>query len=328
VQHSVGPPVFVTGGSGYVGGAVVRSLTRDHAVKAMARSAAAAETVAKLGAEPVLCSLSNVEPRHLAGCGTVVHCAAETGVWAPPGQFYETNVVGTTRLLEAARGGGADKFVHISTDSVLLQGQPLRDVNEAAPLPSRSPHPYAATKADAERAVLAANDPPSFETVAVRPCLVWGPGDNTLMLEIKTMVEKGQFLWLSGGRQTISTTNEENLTLGVRLVMTHKCPGEVFYITDEQPVVMRSFLTGYVGANGIKLPDRSVPAPLAALAARLVEGTWRVFRPKHKPPLTRFAVELLSLDHYIRTDKARRLLDYQPVVTIEAGLEAIRSGAA
>lgn len=320
------PPVFVTGGSGFVGGAVIRSLTRDHAVKAMARSAAAAETVSKLGAEPVLCSLSDVERRHLEGCGTVVHCAAETGEWAPPGRFYETNVAGTTRLLEAARVAGVDKFVHISTDSVLLQGQPLRDINEAAPLPSRTPHPYAATKAAAERAVLSANDPPHFETVAVRPCLVWGPGDTTIVPEIRTMVDKGQFLWLSGGRQTISTTNVQNLTLGVRLVMTHSCPGEVFYITDEEPVEMRSFLTGYVGANGIELPDRSVPAPVAAVAARLVEGIWRVLRPKNRPPLTRFAVELLSLDHYIRSDKARRLLGYQPVVTIEAGLAAIRAG--
>lgn len=281
-----------------------------------------------LGAEPVLCSLNNVGTDHIRGCGTVVHCAAETGEWAPPGQFYETNVLGTAKLLEAARNGGVAKFVHISTDSVLLAGQPLREVNEAAPLPGRTPHRYAATKAAAERAVLAANDPPSFETVAVRPCLVWGAGDTTIVPEIKTMVDKGQFLWLSGGRQTISTTNVENLTFGVRLVMTQKCPGEVFYITDEEPVEMRSFLTGYVGANGIELPDRSVPAPLAAMVARLVEGIWRIFRPKHKPPLTRFAVELLSLDHYIRTDKARRLLGYQPVVTIEAGLEAIRSGAA
>jgi nucleoside-diphosphate-sugar epimerase len=80
-----------------------------------------------------------------------------------------------------------------------------------------------------------------------------------------------------------------------------------------------------MSANGVDLPDRSVPAPMAALAARVVEAIWRRMRPNQQPPLTRLAVELLSLDHYITTDKARRLLGYQPTVTVASGLEAIRS---
>jgi nucleoside-diphosphate-sugar epimerase len=139
------------------------------------------------------------------------------------------------------------------------------------------------------------------------------------------MVTKGQFLWLSGGRQTISTTNIQNLTAGIRLASNGQCSGEVFYITDEEPVQMRAFMTGYMDANGIELPDRSVPAPVAAVAARVFEGIWRKLRPDQKPPLTRLAVELLSLDHYITTDKARRLLGYKPTVTIASGFEAIRS---
>jgi nucleoside-diphosphate-sugar epimerase len=321
----VQPSVFVTGGSGFVGGAVIRSLTEDHQVNAMARSATAGGVVSKLGAIPVFCSLNDVEAGHIEGSEIVVHCAAVAGEWAPPGLYYQTNVRGTKRLLEAARLAGVRRFVHISTDSVLLAGMPLREVNESFPLPEATPYDYAATKAEGELTVIAANDPPKFETVAIRPCLVWGPGDTTILPEIKQMVAKGQFLWLSGGKQTISTTNINNLTAGIRLAMTKPCSGEVFYITDEEPVQMRTFLHSYMHANGVDLPDRSVPAPMAAAAARMIEGIWRRMRPNRQPPLTRLAVELLSLDHYISTDKARRILGYQPSVTIASGLQAIKS---
>ena len=321
------PSVFVTGGSGFVGGAVIRSIIADHRVMAMARSPRAAEAVSMLGAVPVVCSLAEVGRQHVEGSQIVIHCAAEAGEWAPPGRYYETNVLGTKRILEAARLAGVSRFVHISTDSVLLSGVPLRDVSESTSVPETTPHDYAATKAEGELMVIAANDPPAFETVAIRPCLVWGPGDTTILPEIKEMVARGQFLWLSGGRQTISTTNINNLTAGIRLAMTQPCSGEVFYITDQEPVQMRTFLKGYMGANGVDLPGRSVPASVAAVAARVIEGIWRRFRPDQKPPLTRLAVELLSLDHYISTDKARRILGYNPTVTIAAGLEAIKSAA-
>lgn len=294
---------------------------------AMTRSPKAAEAVSMLGAMPVVCSLGDVGSQHVEGNEIVIHCAAEAREWAPPGRFYETNVLGTKRLLEAARLAGIRRFIHISTDSVLLSGVPLRDVNESTPVPETTAHDYAATKAEGELSVIAANDPPVFETVAIRPCLVWGPGDTTIFPDIKEMVANGQFLWLSGGKQTISTTNINNLTAGIRLAMTGPCAGEVFYITDEEPVQMRTFLQGYMGANGVDLPSRSVPASVAAVAARVIEGIWRKFRPDQKPPLTRLAVELLSLDHYISTDKARRILGYNPTVTIAAGLEAIRSAA-
>jgi nucleoside-diphosphate-sugar epimerase len=183
------PAVFVTGGSGFVGGAVIESLARDHTVRAMARSDAGAATVAKLGASPVMCSLDNVGPEDIDGCHTVVHCAAETKEWAPPGVYESTNTAGTVRLLAAARNAGVGRFVHLSTDSVLCTGGPLRAVDESFPVPAKSPFEYAATKAAGERAVIAANDPPSFETVALRPCLVWGLGDTTIVPEIRAMVE-------------------------------------------------------------------------------------------------------------------------------------------
>jgi nucleoside-diphosphate-sugar epimerase len=316
--------LFVTGGSGFVGGAVIESLTRDYTVRAMARSEASAAKVARLGATPVMCSLEDVGPEQVEGCQTVIHCAAETKEWAPPGLYESTNATGTVRLLDAARSAGVGRFVHVSTDSVLCTGGPLHAVDESFPMPSKSPFDYAASKAAGERAVIAANDPPDFETVAIRPSLVWGQGDTTIVPEIKAMVEKGQFLWIGGGHHRISTTNIGNLTSGIRLAMGHSGAGEVFYITDNEPMEMRSFFIRYMGANGTELPERSVPAPPVAFAALVIESLWKLFRPKSQPPLTRFAVALLSKEHYIETDKASRLLGYRPIVTIDAGMHAIR----
>ena len=246
--------MFVTGGSGFVGGAVIRSLTKDYTVRAMARSEASAGTVARLGATPVMCSLEDVGPEQVEGCQTVIHCAAETKEWAPPGLYESTNTRGTVRLLDAARSAGVGRFVHISTDSVLCTGGPLHAVDESFPVPSKSPFDYATSKAAGERAVIAANDPPDFETVSIRPSLVWGQGDTTIVPEIKAMVEKGQFLWIGGGHHRISTTNIGNLTSGIRLAMGHSGAGEVFYITDDEPMEMRSFFIRYMGANGTELP--------------------------------------------------------------------------
>lgn len=317
--------VFVTGGSGFIGGAVVKSLSRDFRVSAMARSATAADTVEERGGSPILCSLEDVATTHLRGCDTVVHCAAEVGEWAPPGLFYRTNVLGTSRLLDTARDAGVQKFVHISTDSVLFAGKHLRGVDESEPIPSKPRFEYGATKAFGERAVVLANDRSSFETVAIRPTLAWGPGDTTVLPEITSMVEQGKFLWVGNGSSMISTTHIANLVHGIRLAIAKPCGGEVFFITDQEPIQLRAFLTRYVLANGVALPNTSLPTSVVRAGALLVEGLWRVFRPYSKPPVTRMGVALLSHDYYVSTQKANRLLGYHPPVTIDAGLTALSS---
>lgn len=291
----------------------------------MARSAAAAAAVDERGGVPILCSLDDVTSIHVEGCETVVHCAAEVSEWAPPGLFHRSNVVGTLRLLEAARDAGVRKFVHISTDSVLFAGDHLRGVDETRPIPSKTHFQYGKTKAAAEEAVLMANDPTGLETVAIRPTLVWGPGDTTVLPEIISMVEQGKFVWIGQGSCTISTTHIENLVHGIRLAIEHPCGGEVFFITDQEPVQLRSFLTGYACTSGVDLPNRSIPAPVVRAGAWLIESLWSVLLPSSKPPVTRMGAALLSRDYYVTTQKASRLLGYQPLVTLDAGLQALGS---
>ncbi|MGH8924057.1 MAG: NAD-dependent epimerase/dehydratase family protein [Acidimicrobiia bacterium] len=311
---------FITGGSGFIGGAIIEQLRSEFRFRAMARSNEAAEIVAARGAEPVRCSLSNVTPAHIGEAIVAIHCAALVAEWARPGAFFETNVIGTDRLLRTARAAGVRKLVHLSTDSVLFTGRPLRGVDESEPMPTNSPFEYAATKAIAERHVVEANAPGEFETVVIRPTFVWGPGDTTILPEIRALVEDGRFLWIGGGEHVISTTHIKNLVLGVAHAVRGGGGGEVFFITDETPQQLRSFLTRYAATDGILLGNRSVPVLTVKIASFLTESAWKWLRPTARPPLTRFAVASLGTDYWIMSDKANRLLGYVPAISIDAGL--------
>ncbi|MGH0030725.1 MAG: NAD-dependent epimerase/dehydratase family protein [Myxococcota bacterium] len=316
--------VFVTGASGFIGGAIAAELARTHRVWAMSRSAASDAAVEKLGAVAVRCDLATLEPGALPACDAVVHCAARVEPWGSRDDYWDANVLGTDRLLAAARAAGAKRFLHMSTEAVLWRGQHLRDVDETCPYPEKTPYLYAETKAEAERRVLAANAP-GFATVALRPRFVWGPGDRTLVPEVKEMVAKGAFVWLDGGRARTSTTHIANLVHGATLALAKGRGGEAYFVTDGEIHDFRSLLTRLLAAHGVALPDRSLPAFVARPAAALVEGLRRTLRIASQPPLVRHAVDLMCCDCTLDDTKARRELGYAPVVPFEEGMRQLEA---
>jgi hypothetical protein len=312
--------IFVTGASGFIGGAIARRLVPEHVVLALSRSAAGDAAVRALGAEPVRGDLATLAASGIPPCDAAVHCAAWALPWGRREDYWRANVEGTERVLAAARAAGARRFVHMSTEAVLWRGQPLRDVDESHPCPASTPYLYA--EAEAERRVLAANAP-GFETVVLRPRFVWGPGDRTLVPEAREMVERGAFVWLDGGRARTSTTHVENLAHATVLALEKGRGGEIYFVTDGEVRDFKSFLTRLLGAHGVALPERSLPSWLARPAAAAVEGVWRALRLRSKPPLTRHAVDLLCCDCTLRDDKARAELGYRPVVSVDEGLRAL-----
>ena len=167
--------IYITGASGFIGGAIARDLACDHTVHAMSRSAKSDDVVKALGARPVRGDLESISPRDLPDIDAVVHCAAWVEPWGTREDFWKANVDGTDRVLAATRAAGANRFIHISTEAVLWHGQHMRGVDETEPYPARTPYLYSETKAEAERHVLAANEK-HFDTIALRPRFVWGPG--------------------------------------------------------------------------------------------------------------------------------------------------------
>lgn len=315
--------IFVTGGSGFIGGHVIEALAKEHEVLAMARSEKSAEVVRGFGARAVITDLARVTSKELSGVDVVVHAAAFVEEWGTRAEFEEGNVHGTTRMLAAARDAGVSRFVHIGTEAVLFAGDDLVDADETAPYPAAQRFLYSETKAEAERRVLAANAP-GFTTISLRPRLVWGPRDASVLPAVLAMHAKGAYAWLDGGRHLTSTTHVANLVHAVRLALTRGEGGEAYFIADEGTRTIRDFLSALTETQGVTLPGKSIPGAIARPIARLVESVYRLFRVRAQPPMTSFAVSMMSRTVTVRTDKAARVLGYVPVVTVDDGLRAMR----
>jgi nucleoside-diphosphate-sugar epimerase len=313
---------FVTGGSGYIGGLLIRRLVADGwRVRALARSEGSAAKVRDAGAEAAMGDLADAAAIEAgaAGCEYAFHAAATTDEWGPREDFVRGNVDGTRNALEGCRAAGVRRFVHVGTEAALLNGQPLVNVDETAPLRPDSKAHYPATKAMAEQLVLDANDQ-AFETVVLRPRLVWGPNDTTILPILTEMVAKGRFSWIGGGGHLTSTTHEDNVIEGLVLAATKGKPGNAYFVTDGEPVVFRDFMTALLDTAGVEAPTRSVPLAVARPLGAVSEGIWRAFRIKSSPPLMRLTVWLSALETTIDISKARRELGYEPVKTVEEGM--------
>jgi nucleoside-diphosphate-sugar epimerase len=321
---------FVTGGSGFVGGRLIRRLHADGwRVRALARSEGSAAKVREAGAEAVSGDLDQVEAMRAGaeGCDVAFHAAAYVGEWGTREDFERGNVIGTENALEACRSAGVRRFVHVGTEAALMAGQPLVNVDETAPLRPDSPALYPSTKARAEQAVRGANGD-GFETVVVRPRFVWGLGDTSILPSLTEAVRRGRFSWIGGGRQRTATTHVDNVAEGLVLGAERGRPGEAYFVTDGEPVVFRDFVTELLATQGVEIPDKNVPPGVVRALAAVAEVAWRVLPLRGAPPVTRFAVWAASLECTIDISKARSELGYEPVKTQDAGMAELRVPAA
>jgi nucleoside-diphosphate-sugar epimerase len=313
---------FVTGGSGFIGGALIRRLVADRwDVHALVRSEASAQKVTALGAHAIAGDLADLPSMAVGAqyCEVAFHCAAHLGDWGTREEFERGNVQGTRNALAAAHQAGLRRFVHFGTEAALLAGQPLVEVDERAPLRFDSPALYSSTKARAEEAVIEANHN-GLETVVVRPRFVWGRGDTTLLPLLTDSVRSGRFAWIGGGHHRTSTTHIENTVHGLMLAARRGAPAGVYFVTDGEPVVFRDFITRLLATQGIDAPTRSVPTSVARAVAATSEAAWRLLPLPGRPPLTRLTVWVSGLETTIDITRAREELGYAPVKTIDQGL--------
>jgi nucleoside-diphosphate-sugar epimerase len=320
---------LVTGGGGFLGGAIVRLLlAKGAAVRNFSRGAY--PELEKLGAECQRGDLADPEAAAAAcrGCDTVFHVAAKVGMWGAYEEFRRTNVDGTANLLAAARNSGAARFVFTSTPSVISTGRDADGLDESAPYPAKFDSYYAGTKAMAERLVLEA-DSPKFSTVALRPHLVWGPGRDHMISTIVARGRAGRLRRIGAFNKLIDVTYIDDaaqahwLAAG-KLSPGASCAGKAYFLSQGDPRPNWDIVNMILAAAGAPPVTKSVPYAVARVAAAVLEAAWRLGRIKSEPPLTLFVLQQLTTAHWFDISAARRDLGYAPSVTIERGMELLR----
>lgn len=317
--------IFVTGGSGFVGRALIPYLVRcGYSVKALARSPKTLALVESLGATGVEGDLNDKDilSNALQKVDVVVHLAAAFEIWGDEDWFYEVNVTGTGNLLMAAQSAGVQRFIYMGAASVIGGGVPATQVDETYHLPQPPDDLYSKTKWIAEQHVIAANSP-QMATMVLRPPLIWGK-NHSMIEQIKKAVQQGRFVWVNNGSHQLSTVHIENLCAATLGAIEHGHGGEIYFITDGEPYPVKKFVSAWLNAEGMDVGHRSVPRPMALFFARLIVGIWKRLKIQASPPLTPGMIYMLGTQLTVSDAKARQNLHYQNVMTIEEGLKQLR----
>ncbi|MBA8990825.1 nucleoside-diphosphate-sugar epimerase [Curtobacterium pusillum] len=268
--------------------------------------------------------------RAVDGVDAVVHLAAKVSLAGDPADFVRVNVDGTRSIVAAAREAGVRRFVFVSSPSVAHTGSSLVGAEAAPAEPSRARGDYARTKAAAELIALGA-DGPEFAVVAVRPHLVWGPGDTQLVGRIVDRARSGRLPLLDSGAALIDTLYVDNAASAMVAALDHAADegvhGNAYVVTNGEPRPVGDLLAGICTASGVPAPRLHVPAGVARVAGSLVEAVWRVRPGQDEPPMTRFLAEQLSTAHWFDQRRTRRDLHWTPGISIDEGLARLAAAA-
>ncbi|MEE8218223.1 MAG: NAD-dependent epimerase/dehydratase family protein [Vicinamibacteria bacterium] len=319
---------LVTGGGGFLGGAIVRLLReRGDEVRSFARGAYPA--LEEAGVEVHRGDLGDAPAvsRAVRGMDVVFHVAALPGVWGPYEEYHRANVTGTENVLAACRGHEVRRLVFTSTPSVVHGGSDIEGGDESLPYAATFSAHYPRTKAMAERMVLAA-DGERLSTVALRPHLVWGPGDNHLVPRIVARGRAGRLRLIGDRPNVVDTVYVDNaadahLAAADRLAPEAPCAGKAYFISNGEPLPLAEITNGILAAAGLPPVTKRIPVPVAIALGGLAELVYAGLRIRSEPPLTRFVARQLSTAHWFDISAARRDLGYEPRVSIEEGLRRL-----
>jgi nucleoside-diphosphate-sugar epimerase len=320
---------LVTGGGGFLGKAIVtRLVARGDTVTSFARGNY--PELQALGVKVVQGDLGDADAvqRAAAECDIIFHVAAKPGIWGLYQEYYRTNVVGTEYVIKACRACGIARLVFTSTPSVVFDGKDQEGIDESVPYPQHYHAYYPQTKALAERLVLQANDG-NFATVALRPHLIWGPGDNHLVPRILARARAGMLRRIGRRDNRVDCTYIDNaadahVLAADRLAPGSAIAGKAYFISQGDPWPLWDLVNAILKAADMPPVIRTVPPSVAYAAGWAFEMTYRLLGLTGEPRMTRFLARELSTAHWFNIDAARRDLGYAPSVSIEEGLRRLR----
>lgn len=321
---------LVTGGGGFLGSHIVYILiNKGIAVRTLQRSDH--PELKKAGIESLTGDIRDATTvNHAAeGCDVIFHVAAKTGVWGNYNNYYQCNVIGTKNVLDACKTHGIHKLIYTSTPSVVFSGDDEEGINESTPYPDHFLTAYQKTKALAEQMVLDANSD-TLVTIALRPHLIWGPGDPHLVPRIIERARDGRLRLVGKQNNLVDSTYIDNAALAHVLAaeaLAHdaSCAGKAYFISNGEPLPMAELINKILAAASLSPVTKTIPTQLAYILGMMMEVAYKIFNLKGEPIMTRFVAKQLSCAHWYDLTAAKRDFAYQAETSINEGMQKLKA---
>jgi nucleoside-diphosphate-sugar epimerase len=321
--------ILVTGGGGFLGTHIIKELLKNPSYIVTNFSRHSYSHLEDMGVPTIKGDLKKKEDVDRAldqGFEAIFHVAALAGVWGKYEDYYGINYLGTKHLVESAIAHNISRFVYTSTPSVVFNKDDLLGVGEEQPYATEFLNAYSETKTLAEKFVLQHNSE-AFLTCAIRPHLIWGPGDPHLFPRVIQKGKEGKLRIVGDGENLVDIVYVENAAIAHVQAFEHlkvgsKVCGQAYFIGQERPVKLWNFINQVLAFVKVDAVQSTIDVQTAYRLGWALEKVYKFLGiQKPEPPMTRFVALNLGKSHYFSHEKAKRDFGYVPRVSIEEGLK-------
>lgn len=318
--------ILVTGAGGFLGRHLCRALQgKGHKVVNFSRSAY--PDLKEQGIETIRGDISDGATVEAAmqGIDAVFHVASKVGIWGKYDDYFRTNVMGTQNIIDGCKKQGIKKLIYTSSPSVVFGKESLCGVDEKQSYPAEYISHYAETKGLAEQRILAANDE-NLATVALRPHLIFGPGDHHIFPRIVERARTGKLKRIGNGNNMVDVIYVKNavdahISAFEKLEPGSAIAGKAYFLGQENPVNLWDFIDDILVRHKVEPLTDKISDKAAYKIGWLMEKGYGLLGIKSEPPMTRFMALQLSCSHYFNHKNAEKDLGYVPRVHIKEALD-------
>lgn len=321
--------VFVTGAGGFLGFAICQRLLAA-GIEVVGFARGHYPKLIKLGVDMRQGDISDFASvkQAMQGCDLVFHVASKAGVWGSKQSYFSPNVDGAANIINACKAVNIHRLIYTSTPSVTFAGVDENGINESAPYATEYLNYYGESKAIAEAMVLKANHS-MLKTTALRPHLIWGPNDPHLVPRVIERAKAGRLKLVGHQDKLVDTIYVDNaayahILAAVDLVGAANSAGKAYFLSNDQPITMAAMLNQILACVDLPPVSKRVPASVAYAAGVLLETVYGLLNKQQEPIMTRFVARQLSTSHYFDISAAKQYLGYQPLVSIEQGMQKLK----